>query len=38
MQVKLLIKATTALGLEPEDAEGMQITNAAISGQGYRES
>ena len=36
--MKVLIKATTAAGIEPEDAEGRQITNAAISGQGYRES
>ena len=38
IEEKVLIKATTAAGLEPEDAEGRQNTNATISGHGYRES
>ena len=36
MEVNLWIKAVAALGLEPEDAEETQITNAALSEHDYR--
>ena len=36
MEVGWLIKTVAAVGLEHEDAETAQITNAAISEQGYR--
>ena len=36
MEVKFWIKAVAALGLEPEDAEETQITNAALSEHDYR--
>ena len=37
MEVRVLIKALVTAGIDPEDAGTTQITNATISGHGYRE-